>query len=616
MTIEDSIVKNLHDIPYLSEFSVQDLARISPYVEEQIIKKGEIIFKQDALADKLFFISEGEVEISSDILAKTIKSGFFGEESVLAQPNYFYQAKATKACKIFIFKAKDLNKILEKYAALRHSFSLSLLRFGLDNRDVVNIVPSTEDENADTKGEVKKFIGWILAFIIPIVLYNLPMMESLPANTKTFLAIFGTTINMWVFKLVPDYIAGLLPIIVVLTLGITPNSIILSGFQSSSFFMAMSIFVLSAIVVQSGLVYRVLLNLLKHLPPIKFVYNIMLTMIGMILTSIIPSTNGRVGLVFPLLIDIINILDFKKKGKEANRLAISTFFGISLFSAIFMTSKSINFVLFGMLSAQVQDGFQWLDWALAASVAASVSFVIFMFISTQIYRSDEQPQFKRSDIEKQLTILGPISNIEWSIIFGIVLLMLGIITASAHKIKPAWVALAIMFVFLAWNTLDKKAFKDKIDWPFLFLLGTLIGLAKAISFLQIDDIIASQLGGLIELMKYNFYLFVLALAFIIFIIRFAVSINATVVIVASIFLPLSESAGINAWVMGFMILTLSEAFLVPYQCSYYIMFKSFNEKYDIYDESSFLKFNILGSLIRIIAIYASIPLWQAMEILQ
>jgi len=170
--------------------------------------------------------------------------------------------------------------------------------------------------------------------------------------------------------------------------------------------------------------------------------------------------------------------------------------------------------------------------------------------------------------------------------------------------------------FLAWNTLDKKAFKDKIDWPFLFLLGTLIGLAKAISFLQIDDIIASQLGGLIELMKYNFYLFVLALAFIIFIIRFAVSINATVVIVASIFLPLSESAGINAWVMGFMILTLSEAFLVPYQCSYYIMFKSFNEKYDIYDESSFLKFNILGSLIRIIAIYASIPLWQAMEILQ
>ncbi|MDM8564076.1 SLC13 family permease [Candidatus Halobeggiatoa sp. HSG11] len=598
----------------LPDLSVQDLSRLVPYIQEKNYQSGEKIFAEDSPADTLYFIIEGEIQVVLDgRQVCKVNEGFLGEESILEHPVYFYKSTAaSETTKLLTIDGSEINKIISNYPTLKQEFSFSLLRFGL-NKKIVK--PPKKSYKFSKQIELKKFIGWLLTFLIPIGLYNLPWFTDIPPNTRIFIAIFATTIVMWVFKLVPDYIAGLLPILVVLILGITPSSVILGGFQSSSLFMAMSIFVLSAVVVSSGLVYRILLILLKYIPPSNFLYNLMMTIFGLSLTPIMPSTNGRVGLTTPLLTDLIASLRYKPQSTDANRLAISTFFGISIFSAVFMTSKSINFVVFGMLPTQIQDSFQWLNWALAASVAGLVSLGLFLLLLTIVYPSQQKPKLHRHHVESQLKILGPLSIAEWGAIIGILILIAGIVTTSMHKIKPAWIGLALMFLFLAMETMPKDDFRKKIDWPFLFLLGTLIGLAKAISFLGIDQMISLHLSGLAGLMKENLYLFVLALAAIIFVIRFAVSINATVVIVASIFLPLSESAGINVWVMGFMILTLSESFILPYQCSYYVMFQSLNEKHNLYLESAFLKFNIWGFIIRILSIYASIPFWKTLEIL-
>ena len=191
--------------------------------------------------------------------------------------------------------------------------------------------------------------------------------------------------------------------------------------------------------------------------------------------------------------------------QSKNAIALSTFFGISMFSAIFMTSKSINFVVFGILPTQVQESFQWLNWALTASVAGLIS--LSLLLSTITYRSQQKPKLHKHHIEKQLKILGRLSIAEWGAIIGILLLLAGIVTTSVHKIKPVWIGLTLMFLFLAVKTMPKDDFRKKIDWPFLFLLGTLIGLAKAITFLGIDQMISFHLDGLADFMKENLYLF-------------------------------------------------------------------------------------------------------------
>ncbi|MBF0445225.1 MAG: anion permease [Magnetococcales bacterium] len=604
------------------DLSLPDLARLVPFMKELNFKEGEQIIAEGTSADTLYMLLEGVVQVNSGRRSMgTVNEGYLGEEAVLDHPEYFYtMTAASKEVKVLSFIGCETSTILENQASAKRDFSFSLLRFGLKDKSIVHSKKSpdtiTTNSAKKQKKEINTFIGWVLVFLSPLLLYNLPLFSTLGENIRIFIGVFAVTILMWVFKLVPDYVAGLLSVLVTLVLGLTPGSVILGGFQSSSFFMALSIFVLAAVVVASGVVFRVTLLLLKYTPPSTFFYNLILTLAGLVLTPILPSSNGRVGLVTPLLNDLTSSLGFKRQGPDATRLAVSAFFGLSIFSSVFMTSKSINFLIFGMLPPQVQESFQWLDWFFAASVAGIVSLILLLLISSIAYPPKEKAHISQKHIIQQLTILGKMSRSEWGATLGVGLFILGIVTTSVHKIKPAWIGLALMFLFLALGTMNKKEFKDKIDWPFLFLLGTLIGLARAISYLGIDDLIAAQLGGLMGLMQSNLYLFVLVLAGIITLIRFAMSINAAVVISSSIFLPLAQSAGLNMWVMGFMILTLAESFIVPYQCSYYVMFQGLNEERKIYSEPSFLKFNLWSFVIRLAAIYASIPFWKAMDILK
>ena len=48
--------------------------------------------------------------------------------------------------------------------------------------------------------------------------------------------------------------------------------------------------------------------------------------------------------------------------KEGPRLTASVMGGASLMSAIFLSSKSVNFLIFGLLPLQEQARFQWLYW--------------------------------------------------------------------------------------------------------------------------------------------------------------------------------------------------------------------------------------------------------------
>ena len=70
---------------------------------------------------------------------------------------------------------------------------------------------------------------------------------------------------MWVFELVKEFLPALFAILLILILGLAPTDVVLSGFSSSGFFMAMSILGLGTVIVLSGLSFRFLLWLLRYL---------------------------------------------------------------------------------------------------------------------------------------------------------------------------------------------------------------------------------------------------------------------------------------------------------------------------------------------------------------
>lgn len=614
MSSSQELALYLQSVPALKLLPPLDLARFAAHLEAKELDRNETVFKAGDPAQSIYLIQAGQLHLeSAEGQVQEIGSGLVGEEKVMGLDHYLYNAVTTTPVKLLKFDAGSIDPFLQKYPNVRQHFALSFVNHALNKS---HSLPTDKSKYVAYKpdNDPWKFIGWILCIVIPLLIMQVTGSTDLDVNARMFVAVFVTTILMWIFQLVPDFVPGIFAMLVTIVLGIVPSSVVLSGYASSSFFMAMSVFGLGAVLVASGLIYRTSLYLLKITPRSQAWYNGVLTFVGVLITPVLPSVNGRVQLIALLFQEMVETLGYKKQDKAATQLAVSAFMSVSIFSSIFLTSKSINFVIFGMLPTQVQDGFQWLNWFFYASVAGLVILFLTTATSAFFFRNREKFQFSGDLIDTQLKVLGRMSVLEWEAVVGVVLLIAGVMTSSLHKIDPAWIGLGLLFAFLTFGSLSKIAFRSAVDWPFLMLLGALIGLVKSITYLGLDDYINQHLAWVGGYMQENLYLFVLILAIMISTIRFVVPINVAVVIAATIFLPIAESNGINIWMIGFIILTLSEHFFLPYQCSYYQQFEELVGDHSLYNKSLFLRYNILTWFIRLAAIYASIPFWRFLDI--
>ncbi|MCI5121020.1 MAG: TRAP transporter large permease subunit, partial [Candidatus Electrothrix sp. AUS4] len=414
---------------------------------------------------------------------------------------------------------------------------------------------------------------------------------------------------------VDEYIPSIMAVIAILVLDIAPPDVVLSGFTSGSFFMALSIFGLSAILTTSGVTYRIVINLFRFLPLSQFWHSLAIFITGIFLTPLFPSANGRIGIATPILLDMAESLGYKKGGKAATRLAIATFAGFTMFSSIFLSSKSMHFIVFGILPLQVRERFSWGYWLYASLIAGFVLLAFYFFLTQIMFQNSDRPRLSRDIIKAQYEVLGPLSAQEWAAIGGIALFALGVATSSIHKIQLPWVGFAVLYLILVLGFLPKKDFKNHVDWTFLLYLGALIGLIKTISYLGLDTLLGQEFVWLGKYMKNDFYLFVPLLSICTMFLRLFIPNTATVAILSSVLFPIALSNGINPWIIGFIILIMSDSWVMPYQCSYYLLFDELTSSKRIFSKAMMLQFNLISIFFRVAAIYASIPFWKSIGIL-
>jgi di/tricarboxylate transporter len=604
--------------PIFEQASYLGLARLLPYTTEQLLQPGDSLYRAGESADHFFYLLEGKVElVSSKQQRITPGSRRLGEEAATDFDHYLADAVALTPLRVLVISRKSLTILFESRTELKAKFYFSLMQtFAGDHMHAVQ-----KDDEVDKSVALEEksetliaLAGWLLAILAPALILYFGRGWGLEKPALYFLAICSCTIVMWIFTLVDEYIPGIFALLATLAMGLVPTPVILSGLASDGFVMAMSVLGLAAVIVSSGLSYRLLLLLLIKLPNTAFWQNSALLGIGFLLTPLIPSINGRVALVTPFLSDMLEILQQKKRGMAANQLAISAFVGVSLLSGVFLSSKSVNFVVFGLLPDQIQDQFQWLGWLASSAVVALVLVLLHAAMTFALLRGGEPSHLSRDQLSVQLSLLGKLKHGEWAAVAGVVLFMVGVATSSLHKVASPWLGMAILFGILLFGALNKREFREKIDWPFLIYLGGIVGITSAINYLGLGRVIAAQLPWLGEYMHLNFPLFVLLLSAIVFVIRLAVPISATIVIMATVLMPVATHYGVNPWVVGFIILIIGEMWFFPYQCSYYLQLRQLS-KGTIYDEGLFLKFNALSNVMKIAAIYASMPYWKSLGLL-
>ena len=458
-------------------------------------------------------------------------------------------------------------------------------------------------------------IGWILCILIPTVIFCRASATGVEWHLKVFATIFSVTILMWVFRLVPEFVACIFAVTVIVVLDVVPTRIALSGFASGSFFMAMSIFGLAALLVSSGLINRLALLLLHYGPHTHFWYAFALFFTGVVFTPVIPSANGRISIASPILLKMVNLLDCRPRDKGATLLSIAAFAGFSGFSTIFLTGKSVNFVIYGLLPTQVRENLTWLNWSIAAVVTAGVMILLCFIAAAVMFRGGYRSNAKEGQMHFELKEMGPLTIKEWVALGGMLAFLIGVLTMSIHKIDLPWIALFLLTILLVFEFLSRKEFERNLNWPFLIYIAGLVSLVKSMEYVGFSHLMERHMAWLGFFMKEQFLVFVLLLTLCIALIRIFVPNNATIGIFVMTLFPMAEANGINPWIVGFVVLVLSDGWIMPYQCTYYILFRDLTSQQQTYNENLFLRFNVVQYMIRLVAICASIYYWKFLGIL-
>lgn len=596
------------------------LARLIPYVMERKIKAGEYLYRAGEAAIELFFVIEGQAQLfTKKGIELKPTSNRLGEESATDFAHYFCDARAHTDMRVLVLDSMRLEPLFAGQSKLKSKFYHSLMQTfagdHLHDAEAKDAAVQPAQASTDKSGEsITGVLGWLVTLVAPLAILFFGRSWGLEQDTLYFLAIFSSTVSMWVFSLVDEYVPGIFALLVTLAMGLVPPQVILSGLSSDGFMLALSVLGLAAVISASGLSYRLLLAVLRYVPHTAFWQNTALLGVGFILTPLIPSINGRVALVSPFLSDMLEILQLRLKGAAANQLAVAAFTGVTLLSAVFLSSKSVNFVIFGLLPDQIQDQYQWMNWLLASAATGFILIVTYAMLAAFMLRGKVQIHLSEQLLERQFSLLGALKKREWAAILGVIIFMLGVVTTSMHRVPSPWLGLAILFGLLLFGALNKNEFREKIDWPFLIYLAGIVGMTSAMNYLGIGQLVASNLPWLGQYMHSNFSLFVLMLAAVIFVVRLAVPISATIVVMATILMPVAVHYGVNPWVVGFIILILGEMWFLPYQCSYYLQFKHLSQG-KLYDEKVFLRFNAVSNLAKLVAIYASLPYWKMIGLL-
>jgi di/tricarboxylate transporter len=544
---------------------------------------------------------------------------YCGHEAGLRADRYIRKAVAQDNVTLIKIPAEKISLMWMEAAPLSvRQFIMDLLgrfttlRF---SKDTHSYTASYTAPQASMSLSARELWGWVMVLLSPGLVSFLLKGVSLAAPAKIFCVFLSMAVTIWVFALLPAYVPGLLLVTSLLVTNIAPQQIILSGFASEAFLIALSVYGLGHVMASSGIMYRFLLLLLKYIPPSQRWLNISLFFIGTVLSFTIPSTTTRNQLMVPYLFDIAALIQFRSKTNTYTRLLISAFTGTSVFSAVFLSGSLHNFILLGLLWPQDQEHFQWVGWLQGAALTGGILFGVHFLAMFFMCWKAENVTINRQRIDQQYRFLGKMRLSEQVVMTAFLVFVIGIVTSDIHHLSLATIGLLVLLLLLSLNVLTVEAFRKNVDWPSLLLLASLIGVIAVLNYLQLHTVIIGHFGWLGEQMKNNFALFVLMLAGLISFIRLFIPYPPATIIIASLMIPLAQQYEVNAWLICFITLVLGKMWFLPYQFPPYLEMREVLVGKLHFKEKTVLAYNLFLNLAKITAILLSIPYWVKLGLL-
>lgn len=473
-------------------------------------------------------------------------------------------------------------------------------------------VTETIKSNTPTKQKSFSFkpVYALLSVIIGVIIALINPPEGLTVAAMYGLGIMLTAILWWVFNVLPDYVTGMLMLIMLVICKAVPFATAFAAYSTTTPWLLIPAFAIGIALQKTGLLKRVSLNVMKVFPPTFKGISLALLTAGTIVSPAIPSVTAKGVFASQLAKSIGDEMGYEENSTGLAGLYAAMYQGFVTIYPLFLTGGIFCVLMKGALPKDIQAQFTWMQWFITCIPWGIVMFIL-SFIAIQIlYKPQKNQNLTKEYFLAQLRDLGPMKKEEK--IAGTITIIALILwmTESIHHLDATAVAMLALIALFVFGIMTTQEFKQKVPWELIVFIGAVMALGSVITYLKVDKYLSVVLAPIISPLINNMFIFIPVACIFIYLIRFIlVAQSSTTMIFTAMLIPFALNAGVNPFIVGFIVLTSVNVWTLRYQNTTNIAALGATGKQYI-KNSQVSKMSVAYMVINIIALLVSVAWWK------
>lgn len=462
----------------------------------------------------------------------------------------------------------------------------------------------------------KKTVAAIVGILLGVLVACLPTPEGLTRISMITLGVTVWAIIYWVFQVQNIFVTAIIMSLLFVVLKCASFGVVFSAFSGATWWFVIGVLGMSCALGRSGVMKRFAYYIMRLFPATFAGQVLGMIVAGFIINPLIPSTAAKLSICVPISVGMAQVMGFDKRSKGMHGLFLAAIVGVMLMSVCFLSANIWGTMTYGLLPAETQAQFSWINWFLAIIPWGLVVAAGCYFLIVRMYKPEVKTTFSKQYIEDELKNMGPMSKKEKITLIIFVVAILLWATEKLHGIYGCVVAMGALIALIVTNILTVDDFKKGIPWDVVFLSGAMIGLGGVLQSVGIQDYISSAVAPYVSRITGNPYIFVAAIAIILYVVRIVyVEQVSTVNIFVLLFIPFAIQAGINPWISSMVVFTSLLNWNLIHQNLLMITAYSVAGGEEYIDYKSIARLSTGYMILNIIGFWVCIPIWQLTGIL-
>ena len=432
----------------------------------------------------------------------------------------------------------------------------------MNRADTARVVVDTRPIGVVLLSRSARFMAFIAVGLLFWLMVSWPTPEGLTPTGQKALAIFVTSLILWVSQLLPLAITSLFAIVSLPLMGVMDKAKAYSLFGNEAVFFIMGAFILAAAMVKSGLSSRVALFFLKRFgggSPRRLILGLLL--VPAFLAFWMPE-HAVAAMLFPITLEIIHSLDLRPgQSVFAKSVFLAAAYGAIIGGIATLLGGARNPLAIGILRQTTGLSIGFFEWMVAVVPTVLILLVIAYFLILYFFRGEITDVGRAASVlEARIKQLGR-PSLEERLIGLIMLTAIAFWITVGSTVGLANIAISAVVALFVFKLVSWKDIEDYVNWGVILMYGGAIALGFAIESTKTAAWVAESTVLSWSLSPFLLLLIVVALS--IFLTE-GISNAAVVAILLPLGISAAKSFGIDPKVMTFAVAVPSGlAYMLP-----------------------------------------------------